>query len=785
MSAIKDEEETKAPRSQELEEARRRIAELETTVAERKLAEQEIHLLLTMTEAISKSRDFYAALGVTLGKVCEATGWDFGEAWVPSNDGRVLECSPAWYSSTNSLEKFRQLSKKLTFPPNTGLPGRVWSSKKPEWLPDVSTEPETVFPRTQIALEGGLRAGFGVPITANGQVLTVLVFFMFESREEDNRLIELVSAVGTQLGSVIQRKRAETELRKHQEYLEALWEMARMVDADYQTLCNHTLEKIVVMTESRYSFFGFLNEDESEMTLYGRSSEAIADCLMQSKPTKYVVAKIGLWGDAVRQRRALIINDYQADHPSKKGLPKGHIPLTRIMSVPIVFHGRIVAVAVVANKRTEYTEEDAEQIKAFITNAQVILERRQTEDMLQKQTHDIGERVKELGCLYAISDLAKQDISLEELFRKTVDLLAPAWQYPEVTCARLTLNSQEFCTKNFRETTWKQTSDILADGQRIGAVEVFYLEEKPEIDEGPFLKEERNLINGIARQLGSFIQRKRAEEAKEHLYLMLRTIRNVNQLIIREKNRDRLLKSICDNFIKTRGFSAAWVALRDESGRLIAVAESGWGKDFLPMVRQFKRGEWPDCGQKALRQSAVVVTGESSPTCAGCPLAKGGYNKGTLTVRLEHNGKVYGLLSANLPGRFLTEPQEHSLFEEVARDIAFALHDMELEEERKKAEEEIRKFKTISDHAGYGASIASMEGQFIYVNEFFAEMHGYTGDELIGQHWSILYPEDQIKILQNLRKQMIDTSSNWAEEIWRRKKDGSTFPSLTDWMTQG
>ncbi len=108
---MKDKDKTKEQLIKESVELHQRIAELETSETERKRAEQEIHLLLTMTQAISESQDFYAALGVALGKVCKATGWNFGEAWVPSRDGKALECSPAWHSSTNSLKKFRQPSE--------------------------------------------------------------------------------------------------------------------------------------------------------------------------------------------------------------------------------------------------------------------------------------------------------------------------------------------------------------------------------------------------------------------------------------------------------------------------------------------------------------------------------------------------------------------------------------------------------------------------------------------------------------------------------------------------
>ncbi len=144
---------------------------------------------------------------------------------------------------------------------------------------------------------------------------------------------------------------------------------------------------------------------------------------------------------------------------------------------------------------TEYTEEDDEQTKASVTSTRSkrgILEKMQAEEMLRKQTRDLDERVKELNCLYGISALVeKRDLSLEEIFKRAAELLPSAWQYPEFTCARLTLNGQEFCTENFRETAWKQTSDIVVHDRHVGTVEVYHLEERPEMDGEPFLKEER------------------------------------------------------------------------------------------------------------------------------------------------------------------------------------------------------------------------------------------------------------------------------------------------------
>jgi diguanylate cyclase (GGDEF)-like protein len=179
-------------------------------ITDRKRAEDEIRLLQTITVAISEANDLHTALGVTLHKVCETTGWLFGQAWIPRPDGSALECSTAWYSSVQGLEKFRTFSQEFTFPPGRGLPGRAWSSKRPVWSRDVTVDHNS--PRAPMAREAGLKAGMSIPVLANDHVVAVIEFFMVEPREEDERLLGLVSGVATQLGSVIQRKQAQEAL---------------------------------------------------------------------------------------------------------------------------------------------------------------------------------------------------------------------------------------------------------------------------------------------------------------------------------------------------------------------------------------------------------------------------------------------------------------------------------------------------------------------------------------------------------------------------------------------
>jgi len=120
---------------------------------------EELRLLQSLTQVISEAPDFDSALCIALRQVCQLTNWDYGEAWLPGPDNTVLKCSPAWYGKTTSLKFFRKKSEKLTFPANIGLPGRVWTSKQPEWISDIFAQPKASFVRAELAQGAELKAG--------------------------------------------------------------------------------------------------------------------------------------------------------------------------------------------------------------------------------------------------------------------------------------------------------------------------------------------------------------------------------------------------------------------------------------------------------------------------------------------------------------------------------------------------------------------------------------------------------------------------------------------------
>ncbi|WP_193199879.1 EAL domain-containing protein [Nostoc sp. MG11] len=187
-------------------------------ITDRKRAEEQVQLLQTLALAIGEAEDFNTALTSILQTICETKGWNYGEAWVPDLNAAILHCSPAWYGDRSSpeLDQFRKVSERFTFGIGLGLPGRVWASKQLEWCEDVSKS-ETIFLRHEIALASGIKAGLGIPLIANDQLLAVLVFFKFESWQDDPYLIPSITAIAAQLSSVLQRKRAEEALFQEKE----------------------------------------------------------------------------------------------------------------------------------------------------------------------------------------------------------------------------------------------------------------------------------------------------------------------------------------------------------------------------------------------------------------------------------------------------------------------------------------------------------------------------------------------------------------------------------------
>jgi len=183
---------------------------------------------------------------------------------------------------------------------------------------------------------------------------------------------------------ITDRKRAEEALLLNESRLETLLALNQMADAPMQRITDFALESAVKLTQSKIAYLAFLNEDETVLTMHSWSKEVMAQCAIVDKPIVYPVETTGLWGEAVRQRRPIITNDYAAPNPLAKGYPRGHVTIIRHMNIPIFDGEHIVAVAGIGNKDEDYDQADVRQLNLLMQGMWRLIQRKRAEEALRK-----------------------------------------------------------------------------------------------------------------------------------------------------------------------------------------------------------------------------------------------------------------------------------------------------------------------------------------------------------------------------------------------------------------
>jgi len=255
---------------------------------------------------------------------------------------------------------------------------------------------------------------------------------------------------------ITERKEVEAALRRNHEKLIKAEQIARMGFLDWNLKTNQ-----IVLSSEVY-------------TLYGLTPGTLVDVeqiVAMTHPDDLEIVKENL--DMATQG----IREYDIDHRIVR--PDGNV---------LWVHARADV------------ERDKDGIPISLIGTVVdITELRQANEDKTKLLHDVSKRLKELECMYAISSSIRMRNSLDGIFQDAASAIPPGWHYPEITRAKLRCNGKEWVSKPFEETEWKQSSDIVVDGKCCGCVEVYYVEERPMLEEGPFFAQERNLIDNIAR----------------------------------------------------------------------------------------------------------------------------------------------------------------------------------------------------------------------------------------------------------------------------------------------
>jgi len=520
---------------------------------------------------------------------------------------------------------------------------------------------------------------------------------------------------------LIERSRSEAELRKYKHIISATNDLMSFLDRNYiyQAVNNASLKAHQKTREEiiGHSVSDLLGADVFE----GFVKENLDRCLSGE------VVRYHAWFDFPGPGRRYMDVAYYPAHEAG-GFVSGisvcvhdHTELKE-KEDELLRHQEHLE-ELVSERTAELTQvaDEMKQQKDAVLNMALDLEN--TNNKLQKQEHVLRERIKELDCLYGLSQLVETaDISLSDIFQGVVGLIPPAWQYPDITCARIVCDGQEYRTENCQATPWHRRADIMVHGQAAGWLEAGYTEERPARDEGPFLQQERLLLNAMAGHMGQIIERKRAEEAlkesEEKFSNVFRLSPNAFSLTCIE---DGTLFDINRSFTRIFGFTKDDIT----------------GKTFLDL------NIWP--------------TEDERKRVVGKLLEKG---------KIEHEETRYRIKSGEI-----INAQVSSTIIQVNNKPVILAEMMDITE-RKQAEEALLEsetnFRTFFNTIDNFLFILDEQGRMLEINQTVISRLGYTPDELKNQPVLSVHPENRR-----------DEAGQVVANILQGKEESCSIPLIT------
>jgi PAS domain S-box-containing protein len=243
------------------------------------------------------------------------------------------------------------------------------------------------------------------------------------------------------------------------------------------------------------------------------------------------------------------------------------------------------------------------------------------------------------------------------------------------------------------------------------------------------------MIYGSAEDI---TERRNEESRIRHLNGVLRAIRNVNQLLVKEKNSDRLLDAMCENLVSTRGFSSSWILIYGLNGSIESIHGAGTSFNKKEYKDDISKGFVPPCATRATQKDSLVVSERGAGYCVDCKFADSENNGTAITMPLRYGQRSFGVITVSLPKDQFPISEEMSLFEEIVGDISFGLNSIEKEMNSKDAQRSLleneKMFSTIFHKSFMAMAITRMsDGQYIDVNDSFLKLTERTRKQTIGK----------------------------------------------------
>jgi PAS domain S-box-containing protein len=240
----------------------------------------------------------------------------------------------------------------------------------------------------------------------------------------------------------------------------------------------------------------------------------------------------------------------------------------------------------------------------------------------------------------------------------------------------------------------------------------------------------------------------------KRLNLVLRAFRDIGRLLVTQDDKQKLIDGICRILVEKRGYYNAWIGLMDEEGSVRMIAQEGFNNHFDPMRRLLMEKQFTRCIQKTLESKDVFSVADPVKECPDCMLSKNYSGRGSLAVRLSHEGKNYGFLVLSIPQALNQDETEKCIVKEISDDIALGIYRIDLEEKRKTAEREKeesnKRFQTLIDNALNCISIIQNDKK-VYMNPGLRKIHRLIINAFEPPGFENVYIEDRERIKNNYK----------------------------------
>lgn len=329
-----------------------------------------------------------------------------------------------------------------------------------------------------------------------------------------------------------------------------------------------------------------------------------------------------------------------------------------------------------------------------------------------------------------------------------------------------------------REVTDYEMNLIRKDGSEIFVVENII---------GVF--DEKDNLTHLRGYLFDITERKNAEERLKHVHSLLYSIRNINQLIVTEKNMDTLCQKSCEILMESRGYSGVWIGLTEDMSKYEKFFSVNTGDEFEEFTLEFNKNNLPKCFDNLSIENPIIKSDSVKDYCKNCLMLKRREGYGVFAVLIKHLNYIYGVIYIITNEIHLYSEEEESLLLEVAGDLGLAMY---LQKESLKKEEAENRFRSITQSANDAIISADSKGIIIGWNPGAEKMFGYPEFEIINQPLSVIIPDKYRDSHLAGMQRVISGGEHHVlgktVELHGLRKDGQIFPiefSLSEWESSG